>query len=60
MEHFIVLKNLGYTSFDDYEKMNGSMENNLTTIRIKNGEIISEHNEGIDIPFYDLNLLIEK
>jgi len=57
---FTILKNLGYTSYDDYDKINGSMENNLTTIRIKNGEIISEQNEGIDIPFYDLNLVSQR
>ena len=57
---FTILMNLGYTSYDDYDKINGSMENNLTTIRIKNGEIISEQNEGIDIPFYDLNLISQR
>ena len=56
----MILRKLGYTSWDDYVTINGSMENNLTKIRIENGKIISEQNEGIDIPFYDLNLVSQR
>jgi len=55
-----IIRNLGYSSVDDYEKTNGDLEKNLTKIYIEDGKIISEERNGIEVPLYDFNLITQR